>query len=107
MSQNRNCEKVCVTLNPKLAEFGLPNSNPFEEGEVAYMCPGEEGGPPVPEDPHLSYQIPDSIFAGQFYSKIYLIIANYRGWIHRCLHPLQVKGLCRWTNRSLQSTNMC
>ena len=54
-------------MNPKLAEFGLPNSNPFEEGEVAYMCPGEEGGPPVPEDPHLSYQIPDSIFAGEFY----------------------------------------
>ena len=47
--------------------MGLPNSNPFEEGEVAYMCPGEEGGPPVPEDPHLSYQIPDSIFAGEFY----------------------------------------
>ena len=54
-------------MNPKLAEYGLPNSNPFEEGEVAYMCPGEEGGPPVPEDPHLSYQIPDSIFAGEFY----------------------------------------
>ena len=31
------------------------------------MCPGEEGGPPVPEDPHLSYQIPDSIFGGEFY----------------------------------------
>ena len=59
-------EEVCVTLNPKLADFGLPNSNPFEEGAVAYMCPGEEGGPPVPEDPHLSYQIPDSIFAGKF-----------------------------------------